>query len=276
MRARIRNETSYTFDPPAKFVIQTLRMTPRNHEGQHVISWRMDVDVDCRLKASEDTFGNVTHTFSVDGPIATMTIVAEGEVETFDNAGIVRGAIERFPAELYCRDTDHTLASNELRAFALECGSVATSPLDALHRLMDTLHETLKIDPDATGDTFRTAADAYAAEAIAATDASQVFVSASRFLGHPSRVVEGYVLSAEGQPKSHSWAESFVEDLGWIGFDASMGACPQESHVRVAVGLDRLGVAPVRFAQISGQPPRVAVRLSGLPGSRRGQFQRQS
>ena len=276
MRMRIRHETTYAYEPPAKFVIQTLRMTPRNHEGQHVSSWRMDIDADCRLKSSEDTFGNVTHTFSVDGPVAKMHIVAEGEVETFDNAGIVRGAIERFPTELYCRDTDHTLASAELRAFALECDRGSEGSLDTLHRLMDTLHATMEIDADASRDTVATATEAFNAKKAAASDFAHVFVAASRFLGLPARVVEGYYLPAEGPPVLHSWAESHAESYGWIGFDAATGICPQENHVRVAIGLDRLGAAPARQAQIGGLAPKADVRLSIAPAPRRGQFQRQS
>jgi transglutaminase-like putative cysteine protease len=36
MRIRIRHETQYHYDVPAGGVIQTLRLTPRNHNGQRV------------------------------------------------------------------------------------------------------------------------------------------------------------------------------------------------------------------------------------------------
>ena len=42
-----------------------LRLTPRSHEGQHIASWRIDLDVDCLMLASEDAFGNIVHTFDV-------------------------------------------------------------------------------------------------------------------------------------------------------------------------------------------------------------------
>ena len=68
MRIKISHETRYHYDAPAAGVIQTLRLTPRNHEGQYVVHWRIDVSEDSRLDVHEDAFGNITHTFSADGP----------------------------------------------------------------------------------------------------------------------------------------------------------------------------------------------------------------
>ena len=34
--------------------------------------------------------------------------------------------------------------------------------------------------------------------------------------------------------------------LGWVAFDPANGFCPTDAHVRVAVGLDALGAAPLR------------------------------
>ena len=45
---------------------------------------------------------------------------------------------------------------------------------------------------------------------------------------------------------SHAWAEAFVPELGWIAFDPANGFCPTDAHVRVAIGLDAVGAAPVR------------------------------
>ena len=74
-----------------------LRLTPRNHDGQYVARWRIDVSTDCRLDQHEDAFGNITHAFTADGPFSELSVLVEGEVETRDTQGIVRGAVERFP-----------------------------------------------------------------------------------------------------------------------------------------------------------------------------------
>ena len=40
MRIQIGHTTRYDYDLPAKSVVQILRLTPRPHDGQHVIRWR--------------------------------------------------------------------------------------------------------------------------------------------------------------------------------------------------------------------------------------------
>src|SRR5579863_2749673 len=106
MRLRVLHRNTYHYDPPAAGVIQVLRLTPRNHEGQYVVRWRIDVSTDARLAAHEDAFGNLTHVFSADGPLSELCVEVDGEVETQNTNGIVRGTVERFAPSLFLRDTD--------------------------------------------------------------------------------------------------------------------------------------------------------------------------
>ena len=54
MRLRISHLTTFRYQPPATSVIQMLRLTPRNHDGQYVMRWRIDISADCRLDQHED------------------------------------------------------------------------------------------------------------------------------------------------------------------------------------------------------------------------------
>src|SRR5687768_2026264 len=101
MRIQISHTTSYRYDIPAASVIQTLRLTPRNHDGQYVVAWRIDVSENCQLAQIEDAFGNITHVFTAEGPFSELRLTVEGEVETQDTGGVVSGAVERFPPSLY-------------------------------------------------------------------------------------------------------------------------------------------------------------------------------
>ena len=93
MRIRISHQTAYRYERPVTGVIQTLRLTPRNHDGQYVVDWRIDVSENCQLDQHEDAFGNITHVFNVDGPFAELRVLVEGEIETQDTNGVVRGAV---------------------------------------------------------------------------------------------------------------------------------------------------------------------------------------
>src|SRR6202166_2731174 len=130
MRIRIAHSMTCRYDPPASGAIQVLRLTPRNFEGQYVVRWRIDVTPDARLTAHEDAFGNLTHVFTADGPLDELTVEVDGEVETQNTDGVVRGTVERFPPSLFLRDTVLTQADAAIRQFADKIRAAAAS--DAL------------------------------------------------------------------------------------------------------------------------------------------------
>jgi transglutaminase-like putative cysteine protease len=249
MRIRIAHRTEYRYDPPAKGVIQMLRLTPRNHEGQHVVRWRIDVSADARLAAQEDAFGNLTHVFSADGPFDELSVEVDGEVETQNNNGIVRGTVERFGPSLFLRDTALTQADDAIRDFAQSVRAEKGGEiLGELHGILDRLYEDLAHETDDT-DSTANAAEAFARKSGRSRDLSHIFIGAAHCLGIPARFVAGYFQHGDGghaQAPGHSWAEAFVPDFGWIAFDPANGFCATDCHIRVAIGLDALGTAPVR------------------------------
>ena len=95
-------------------------------------------------------------------------------------------------------------------------------------------------------------------------DFTHIFVAAARALGIPARYVGGYFHRADGvvaQDAGHAWAEAFVPDLGWVGFDPTNGICPADGHVRVAMGLDYLSAAPVRGTRSGGGAEALTVMV---------------
>ncbi len=259
MRLRIRHKIHHHFDGPTRNVTRVLRLTPRSHEGQHVIAWRLDVDVDCILKAGEDGFGNLTHTFTAKGPCEGLTISVAGEVDNFDAAGIVRGSAERMPVELYLRETALTLAEEPLRIFAREATAGETTALGRLHALQDRLHETMTFEADLPEGPGATAA--FVGGKGNGRDFAHVMAACARLLGIPARVTSGYYLCEDKKRgMSHAWCEAHVDRLGWTGFDAAHKICPQESHVRLATGLDYLSAAAVRG--VGGETPSETLDIS--------------
>jgi transglutaminase-like putative cysteine protease len=264
MRLRIRHGTVYHYDTPAKGVIQTLRLNPRNHAGQYVSRWRIEVSEDCKLDAHEDAFGNITHTFTAEGTFTELGIHVDGEVETQDTAGLVTGTIERFPPSLYLRETPLTRTDAAIAEFARDVKSNADEDtLKLMHALLARLHADITFDTDPT-HTATTAAEAFAIRRGVCQDLTHIFISAARSLGIPARYIGGYFHRADGvieQEAGHAWAEAYVPDLGWVAFDAANGICATDAHVRVAVGLDYLGVTPIRGSRYGGGNESLAVRV---------------
>ncbi|MFY9658957.1 MAG: transglutaminase family protein [Methylocystis sp.] len=265
MLIRIRHETIHRYGAPAKSAMQRLLVTPRNHDGQHVRQWRIDVIHDCALTSGEDAFGNIEHRFFVEGPLQTLTTLVEGEVETFDQAGVVSGAVERVPLALFLRETPLTRADSALSSFARDVAARELTTLARLHALMAALRDGVALERSATHSATN-ASEAFAKRRGVSEDFAHVFIACARTLGIPSRYVSGYLRQDDGkaaQVASHTWAEAHVEGLGWVGFDPVNALCPNESYVRVAVALDQLGAAPVRGARIGGgaEETTVVVRV---------------
>jgi transglutaminase-like putative cysteine protease len=263
MRIRISHETRYRYTAPISGVIQTLRLTPRNHDGHYVMRWRIDVSEDCRLNEHEDAFGNITHTFTAEGPFAELGVQVEGEVDVQDTAGVVRGAVERFPPSLFLRATPLTEADSAIADFGRETRSQTEDTLPLLHALLGRIHSEMTFDTDPT-HTTTTAAEAFALKRGVCQDLTHIFIAAARYLEIPARYVGGYFHRADGvtqQDAGHAWAEAYVPSIGWVAFDPTNGICATEAHVRVAVGLDYLGAAPVRGARRGGGAESMTVEV---------------
>lgn len=277
MRIRVVHETVYRYERPAKAVIQTLRLTPRSHDGQHVVRWRLDVDQDVRLGQSEDAFGNICHAFTATGSIESLRVKVEGEVETHDNAGVLHGVVERFPVSLYLRDTDLTRTDAMVQAFARRSAGAAGGPLATCHALMQAIHDGVAVSHDARQPAAGMV-EALATGMGVAQDLSHLFIGCARTLGIPARYVSGFLWQAEAMEgrSLHAWAEAYVEGLGWVGFDPTLPTCPTTHHIRVAAGLDYLAAAPVRGAHYGGEGEALAVSLDISEKEVRPQAQRQS
>ncbi len=263
MLIRVKHETTYDYGAPVKTAIQRLLLTPRNFGGQQVRSWRIEIDRDCRLRETEDAFGNIAHHFYAEGPFETLTTLVEGEVETFATAGVVGGALERFPPELYLRDTPLTQTNASILEFSNEIAAREKARLDRLHALTSAIYGVMSFDENAT-HTGTTAAQAFDSRRGVCQDFAHVFIACARAMDVPARYVSGYFRRADGlheQTAGHAWAEAYVEGLGWVGFDPAHGLSPNEAYVRVAVAPDYLGAAPIRGARTGGGLEAMAVKV---------------
>jgi len=278
MRLKIFHSTTYRYDPPASGIIQILRMTPGSHDGQYVAEWQIDVSTDSRLDVHEDAFGNVTHVMT-HGGLADLTITVDGLVETHDNGGVLRGTDERFPPHLFLRTTPLTAVNPAMAAFARELRSESEHDvLGFLHSLMTQVNEHMTFDEDPT-HSGTSAVEAFALKRGVCQDYAHIFIACARSAGVPARFVSGHFLRSDGmvnQEAGHAWTEAFVPDLGWVGFDAANCICTTDAHVRVAIGLDYLGAAPIRGTRYGGGAETLSVEVRVEQAGRPGQWQSQT
>lgn len=273
MRITITHTTTYRADPPAR-AIQALRLTPRDSRGQQVVEWQVAVAGAGAPMRYTDAYGNLVDLVASYGPVEEMTVSAGGVVETTDTAGVAGMTGEAVLPPVFLRATALTEAGREIDAFARRCAR--ENRLSTLHALLDTLHETVAYEPGAT-EAGTTAAEAFAARRGVCQDHAHIFIAAARTLGIPARYVTGYLLTGEGLAVAHhAWAEALAPDIGWVGFDPANGQCPTDHYVRLAVGLDAPGAAPVRGVRLGAGREQLEVSVAvAAPGQSQSQTQSQ-
>src|SRR6202000_436738 len=207
-----------------------------------VVEWQIDVSSDSRLHIGQDAFGNTTHVLT-EAAISDLTITVEGLIETHDTGGVLRGTDERFPPGLFLRSTQLTAVNPAMATFVRELRAESDSDtLGFLHALMTQINEHMTFDEDPT-TSGTSAVEAFALKRGVCQDYAHIFIACARSGGVPARFVAGHFLRSDGmvnQQAGHGWAEAFVPDLGWVGFDPANCVCATEAHARVAIGLDYL------------------------------------
>lgn len=267
MRLFVRHRSEYLFTEPQARLVQLLRLTPVDHEGQHVVSWAIDVDRDARLKTARDGYGNLATMLYIDGPIERIAIEATGEVLTDDRAGMVHGTPEPLPPLYFLQETAATKPDAAIRDFVTALSDDG-SALDRAHRLAEAIDGTLgKLEPDAAAD--HAAAACFAAGEADPQGSAHVLIAAARAGGYPARYVAGHLYRPDAVDghAAHGWAELHVEGYGWIAFDPHGGRCPTERYIRIAIGLDHREAAPLSGLRIGGGHEALAIDVHvGLEG----------
>ena len=247
MRLIVDHVTRYVYDQPVRGVVQSHRLTPSACESQTVLDWKITVSDGIAGGMFRDGAGDRLQSWSVQGPVAEITVHVKGIVETSDTAGILKGHRETVRPEVYLRETTATWADPALVALS-RVAEGAENPLDAAHRLSAAVAEAIAYEPGVT-EAHTTAAEALAQGAGVCQDHAQALIAVARAQGIPARYVSGYLAAdATGKPHdaAHAWAELHVPGFGWIGFDPANRCCPDARYIRLGSGLDAQDAAPIR------------------------------
>jgi transglutaminase-like putative cysteine protease len=273
MRVAVQHQTIYRYESAAQYSVQYLRLSPRTTMRQKVISWKLETPGTCR--PFSDTFGNDAHVVVVDRAHDEIRVRARGEVEVNDDPTICEDLGPQNP-EVYKRLTLLTTPSPSLASLAadmrIEVGKDDVKSLDAL---MNALRDRIEYKQGVT-HSATSAAEAFERAAGVCQDHAHVFLTCARFLGYPARYVSGYLAAeSEDELASHAWAEVWLPERGWIGFDVANRARPGGRYVRLAVGLDYLDACPVRGFRRGGFGESLDVEVQ-VHATNRGLTEQQS
>ena len=274
MHLQIRHRSVYEYSGEVRAAMQLVRLTPRPFAGLSVGHWRIRGEHRRPLMRTTDGFGNVLHVHEIRDARRRTAIFVEGEVETRDTQGVVGAGHCTLPPGFFLRRTSLTTPDDALHQLAHQVphGSV----LDRLHQLMAIVRERIdyRVGTTHVGTTAR---DALRVGAGVCQDHAHVFVTCCRVLGVPARYVSGYLWTGADidDGASHAWAEAWVDELGWVGFDPANRICPGENYVRTAIGLDYWSTAPIRgiWSGAGQESLEVTVRVAATGAQVQAQFQ---
>jgi transglutaminase-like putative cysteine protease len=267
MRLSVHHLTRFTFDQPSGHSIHDVRLTPKPANGQRIVSWRIDGPG----KRSDwiDGHGNQVTSFSVAAQHDHVEIAVDGFYEFSGSDQWLRYAeTPTLPASFWLRNGGLARHDETFDPLVADLAKRAADPskrVMLLHELMARVQERIAYKTGvSTVDT--TGAEALQRGAGVAQDHAHAFIACCRRLGVPARYVSGYLRNDDPELRvgrtSHSWAEAWVPELEWVGFDPANGISPRGEHLRVAVGLDYRDAAPVSGRRVGFGEAKMTVEAA--------------
>lgn len=246
MHLKVSHTTAYQYDKPVDYALQQLRIMPKDSTGQRVLNWATQVEGGRSQVSYTDQHRNHVELVSFDPEVQNVIIHCEGEVEVTLNDGVVGKHVGLAPLWLFKRHTELTKAGPKICKLARQFKQDNGSDITQFHALSAAITDVVDYQIGQTG-AMTSAEEAFCGGAGVCQDHAHIFISAARYLSYPARYVSGYLLMDDRieQEAGHAWAEVYLQDLGWVGFDVSNGICPDERYIRVATGLDYFEAAPV-------------------------------
>lgn len=263
-RLELRHRTAYRYEEPVERSIHTLRLQPIHDRLQRLVSHQLSVSVDGKWRDYDDVFGNRARRMLLETPYTELIIDSHALVVTIDT-----DPLEFRP--IHARTTiplnwmpwqRHMLGPYllppelpetqlvELHEYAMSF--VERNGYDLIDSLLDMNLSIYKDYEYRQGSTTvaTTPFDTYVGRHGVCQDFTNLFLCLARLLGIPARYVCGYLYTGPKQENramgeaTHAWAQVYLPEAGWKGFDPTNGVLTQTDHVRVAVGRNYMDATP--------------------------------
>lgn len=260
----VAHSTIYRYSTPVEHSTHLLRLTPIHDRVQEVLFHKIHCSVSGRVREYEDVFGNQVRRLLVQAPFDEMVIDARSVLRVRDTDPLrFRPIHARTTLPLVWMPWQRHMLSPYLlppelpETQLLDLAEYAMSfarrnDHDLLETLIDintTLHREYTYLQGST-NVFTTAYEVFESRRGVCQDFTNLFICIARLLGVPARYACGYIFTGPKNPNqiqseaSHAWAQVYLPEVGWKGFDPTNGVLTQTDHVRVAVGRNYVDATP--------------------------------
>lgn len=279
----LTHETVYTYSAPVSFSPHRLVLRPRENHDIRLNMMHLTTFPECEIKWHRDMLDNSIAIAEIKTPSSELRIVSEFTVSVPpEDAGakapifvphpsLVAG-IEQMVAVPYLQYI-YPPEVDILRKWFTATG-LAPKPGQKAAIFDDMailIHRTIKyMRREDTG--VQSPAETLKLGSGSCRDMAVLMMETSRSLGYPARFVSGYMESGNsvvGRGSTHAWAEIYLPEHGWTGYDPSIGKRVGSGHIAVGVSHHPRGVMPVSggFIGLSGigTSLKVSITTKRLP-----------
>ncbi len=258
MTISVEHSTVYRYDSAVRLEPHTFRLRPRMTSTQRLLAFDLQISpTPTRSIECLDQDGNLTLHSWFDAPVQELSVLSRFTVELLrDNPFdyVLSGNALRLPlwySEPLCaalapyRNDAHVATA--VKQYAQEVAAGAQwNTLSFLAGLNGQLFQTCRHVTRPEGPPWPSDLTLSMREG-SCRDLAVLFCDVCRVVGIAARFVSGYECAAAGRADSymHAWAEVYLPDVGWRGYDPSRGLAVTNGHVAVAAGFDYALAAPV-------------------------------
>jgi len=284
----LRHRTTYRYGRPVRFASCSLRLRPRDGDGQVVQSSAVTITPSpASAVARRDYFGIEALGITVDVPHTEFDVEAVSRVEVSrpeppaPESGLpwdeVRDAVVASrdlgadaPIHFLFPSTRVPLVP-EVTDYARASFVAGRSAYGAANDLMHRIRTDFRFDARAT-NVHTPLAEAFALKAGVCQDFAHVMIAGLRGMGLPAAYVSGYLRTAPppGQPRlrgadaSHAWVAVWCGDA-WRGLDPTNDLAVRDDHIIVARGRDYSDVAPIDGIVAGSGRQKLKVEVDVIP-----------
>lgn len=285
MLYRIEYHTTLEYERPVFEQAGELRLLPRSEGYQTLKNFELRLDPEARLSHYVDAYGNRVHCFNILPAHESLSIRLRAEVE--NHLGNPFDFIPAAPEEER-RRLDRTLRENpRMLDFVLSVSDTVPA-LESLPEKLrwphwDPSQNLIQAGLEAmawisehftylpgSSSVHCPLREIFEKRAGVCQDFTHLLIAIARSWGVPARYAMGYQYLApeaaeEIAPATHAWAEIYLPDRGWQGFDPSQQLLANDGYLPVAVGRDSQDAAPHRGCYkggAAGREPRVELRVA--------------
>jgi transglutaminase-like putative cysteine protease len=258
---RIFHETTYRYSRPVTFGPHRLVLRPREGHDIRVEEMRLEIEPKFQLHWSRDVFGNSVATVQFLEPGALLSIrnyLVLQQGAPFPLEGIHPAQPIAFPPDYSPLESELLSAyrtpvfpddSLMVRNWAQKViGSSNYNNSESVVALLNRhIHDTIRpLRREIEG--VQPPALTLSEGSGSCRDLATLLMEALRALGLPARFASGYLdcsASESGCASTHAWAETYLPEIGWTGYDPTSGEATSREHVVIGISNHPRGVMPV-------------------------------